>query len=215
MSKRSEKIVELSKFTNLETGEFNDGAFEDMELLYRKGRKYHRLCQRLRTCDRCDGLNMKRVSEVVCGWGDLNADVFFVGQSGHEPGMYSQLPFILGSGLLIDAALRLSGLNRRDCFFSNAVHCHPERNRASSEEEKENCLPYLFEELDIIQPNVVIALGKDAEQSVDRYMSERECSWKYLHYVHPASLIYGSPESRPNYITKMSLDIDKVLEKEK
>lgn len=144
------------------------------------------------------------------GWGDLNADVFFVGQSCHEFGVYSGLPFILGSGLMIDAALRLSGLNRKDCFISNVVHCHPERNRMSTEEEKESCLPYLFEELDIVQPRVVVALGKDAEQGVKRYMDEREHTWKYLHYSHPASLLYTSPESRPNYVIKLSLDLDKA-----
>ncbi len=211
MSKRSDKLIQLSKFCCLESGELNIDMFSDQELLYIKGRQYHRLCQKLRQCNKCPGLNIKRVTEVVCPWGNLNADIMFVGQSGHEPGMYSQLPFILGSGLLIDAALRLSGLNRRDCFFSNAIQCHPERNRASTEEEKENCLGYLYEVLDIIKPRIVIALGKDAEQSVGKYMSEREYEWKYLKYQHPASLIYSSPEARPNYIVKMSLDLDKIL----
>ncbi|HUX55572.1 MAG TPA: uracil-DNA glycosylase family protein [Bacteroidales bacterium] len=158
-------------------------------------------------------MNIKRVTEACVGWGNLNAGIFFVGQSCHEYGVYSGIPFILGSGLIIDAVLKLNRLNRRDCFISNSVHCHPERNRPSTDEEKENCLLYLFEELDIVQPKVVITLGKDAEQSVKRYMDEREYGWKYLHYVHPASLIYSSPEARPNYIVKMSLDLDKILGK--
>jgi DNA polymerase len=137
----------------------------------------------------------------------------FVGQSLHEPGMYSQIPFILGSGLIIDASLRLSGIERRDCFWTNAVLCHPENNRTSTEEEKENCLPYLFETIDIVQPKIVVALGKDAEAAVTKYMEAREYTFKYLKYLHPASLIYSAPEARPNYIVKMSLDIDKTLRK--
>ena len=86
MSKRSDKIVTLSKFCDLESGSFKDGAFNNMELLYRKGRQYHKLCQRLRECNKCSGLNIKRLTEVVCPWGNLNADIMFVGQSGHEPG---------------------------------------------------------------------------------------------------------------------------------
>lgn len=213
MSVRSEKLIALSKFCNLETGELDKDSFADLDLLYQKGRQYHRLCQRIRYCAKCPGMNIGRVTECCPGWGDLNAEVMFVGQSLHEPGMYSQIPFILGSGLIIDAVLQLSGIERHDCFWTNAVHCHPERNRASTDEEKENCWEYLDEEIDIVQPCIVVALGKDAEQGVKRYMDEREFGWKYLKYQHPASLIYSAPEARPNYIVKMSLDIDKILMK--
>lgn len=215
MSSRSEKLIELSKFCDLESGNFNDDAFTDLDLLYRKGRKHHRLCQQIRRCNLCEGMNIGRVTECCPGWGNLNAGIMFVGQSLHEPGMYSQIPFILGSGLIIDAVLRLSGIPRHDCFWTNVVHCHPERNRTSTEEEKESCLLYLFEELNIVQPRIVVALGKDAEWAVKKYMDEREYGWKYLKYQHPASLIYSSPESRPNYIVKLSLDIDKILRVEK
>jgi len=211
MSERSDKLIQLSKFANLETGEFNKDAFADLDLLYQKGRRFHKLSQRIRNCNLCEGMNIGRVTEACPGWGNLNADVMFVGQSLHEPGMYSQIPFILGSGLIIDAALRLSGIDRYDCFWSNAVHCHPENNRASMDEEKKNCLPYLFEEIDIVQPKVVVAFGRDAEQSVGRYMDAREYGFKYLKYLHPASLIYSAPENKPNYIIRMSLDLDKAL----
>jgi len=215
MSARSDKLEHLSKFCNLETGELDKNSFADLDLLYQKSRQYHRLCQWIRGCDNCLGMNIGRVTEACPGWGNLNADVMFVGQSLHEPGMYSQVPFILGSGLIIDAVLRLSGIDRYDCFWTNVVLCHPERNRASTEEEKSNCWPYLAEMIDIVQPRVVVALGKDAEWGVKRYMDERECGWKYLKYQHPASLLYSSPESRPNWIVKMSLDIDKILSKVK
>ena len=213
MSQRSKKITHLSTFCNLETGDINTDEFADLDLLYNKGRRYHRLCQRIRMCDKCPGMNIGRVTECCPGWGSLNAEVMFVGQSLHEPGMYSQVPFIGGSGLIIDAVLRLSGIDRHDCFWSNAVLCHPERNRASTEEEKENCWPYLAEMIDIVQPCVVVALGKDADWAVKKYMKERECEFKYLKYSHPASLLYSAPEARPNYIVKMSLAIDKILGK--
>lgn len=211
MSVRSEKLIQLSEFCCLETGDINMDAFIHLEMLYQKGRRFHRLSQRIRCCNLCEGMNVGRITEACPGWGNLNASVMFVGQSLHEPGMYSQIPFIGGSGLMIDAALRLSGMDRHDCFWSNAVCCHPERNRASTEEEKENCLIHLFYTLDIVQPQVVVALGKDAEQSVGKYMDAKDYAWKYLKYTHPASLLYSSPESKPNWIVKMSLDLDKAL----
>ena len=211
MSKRSEKLTRLSEFVDLETGDFKSDVFDELELLYTKGRRFHKLAQVIRKCHECPGMNVCRVTEACPGWGNLNADVMIVGQSLHEPGMYSQVPFILGSGLLVDAALSLSGINRQDCFWTNAVLCHPERNRASTEEEKRNCLGYLFTILDIVKPKVVVALGKDAKESVDRCVEEIGCEWKYLRYVHPASLIYSAPEAKPNWIVKMSLDLDKIL----
>lgn len=212
MSLRSKKLIELSKFCDLESGNLNQGAFADLDLLYQKGRQYHRLCQRIRCCDSCPGMNIGRVTESCVGWGNLNADVMFVGQSLHEPGMYSQIPFIGGSGLIIDAALRLSKIDRHDCFWTNAVKCHPERNRASTEEEKESCWEYLAEEIRIVQPRIVVALGKDAKWGTEKYRSDyNDETRKWLSYVHPASLIYSAPEARPNYIVKMSLDIDKIL----
>jgi len=53
MSKRSEKLEHLSKFCNLESGEFNKDAFENLNLLYQKGRRWHRLSQRIRCCNLC------------------------------------------------------------------------------------------------------------------------------------------------------------------
>jgi len=215
MSLRSDKLEHLSKLCCLETGEFVKDSFSDLEVLYQKGKRQHRLAQKIRGCDKCSGMNIGRVSECCPGWGNLNADVMFVGQSLHEPGMYSQIPFVLGSGLMIDAALRLSGIARHDCFWTNVVLCHPERNRASTEEEKKNCWEYLVEIISIVQPRIVVALGKDAKQGVERYRSgyNNDETRKWLSYTHPASLLYASPEARPNWIVKMSLDLDKILTK--
>jgi uracil-DNA glycosylase family 4 len=211
MSKRSDKITALSEFCDLESGSFYDDAFPELAALFEKGRQYRRLVNAVCNCDKCEGLNVKRLTEAVPGWGNLNAEVMFVGQSLHDLGVYSGIPFILGSGLIVDAALRLSGIKRHDCFWTNAVLCHPERNRPSTDDEKENCLGYLFTQIDIVQPKVVVALGKDAEWAVGRYVKESGCNFTWLKYVHPASLIYSSPESRPNYIVKMSLDLEKAL----
>jgi N6-adenosine-specific RNA methylase IME4 len=57
-----------------------------------------------------------------------------------------------------------------------------------------------------------VALGKDAENSVLECMDVSEFDFKYLKYVHPASLMYSAPEARPNWIVKMSLDLDKALQ---
>ena len=213
MRTRAEKLIELQKYMNLETGTINEDAFEWENDLSEKGLKKKALDEQILKCSRCEGLNIKRLSECACGWGDLNADLFFVGQSLHKAGMQTGLPFIGGSGYMLDAALRLSGLLRKDVFISNTVKCHPPGNRQSTEEEKKNCQIYLWHELDIVRPKLVVALGNDAKatvQDIDFDYLDDDMP-KILCVTHPAKYSYSEPESRYGWILKLSLQIDKVL----
>lgn len=78
--------------------------------------------------------------------------------------MESQIPFTGGSGDLIDAGIQRAGRTKDAVFISNAVHCHPPRNRASHQHEIVNCSPYLHRELEIVRPRLVITLGRDSER---------------------------------------------------
>lgn len=202
---RAQKLIELQKYMNLETGMIDETAFEWENRLCEKGLMKKVLDEQILKCVLCEGLNIKRLSECCCGWGDLNADVFFVGQSLHKAGMQTNIPFIGGSGYMLDAALRLSGLLRKDVFISNTVKCHPPGNRQSTETEKQNCLLFLRVELSIVEPKLIVALGNDAKEAL------AEMDVKALCMVHPAKYIYSEPEARVNWIVKLSLQMDKVL----
>jgi DNA polymerase len=209
---RSEKLTALQQYMNLETGRINESSFTWEASLYAKAVKKKSLDAQILKCRKCPGLNIKRLTECACGWGDLNSPIFFIGQSLHKPGVVSGLPFILGSGYMLDAALRLSGLLRKDIFISNTIHCHPERNRASTEEERKNCEPYLWQELDIVQPKLIIALGNDAKAFIDQpRLWTKQVPPKIVKVKHPASFAYSEPEGRYGWIVKMSLELDKVL----
>lgn len=80
--------------------------------------------------------------------------------------MESQIPFTGGSGELIDESIERAGRKKDAIFISNAVHCHPPKNRASREHEIVNCSQYLHRELEIVRPRLVITLGADAERVV-------------------------------------------------
>jgi len=214
MSKRSEKLVILKKYINLETGELYIDKLDYITALYKKACKIKRLNKKIARCKKCDEMNIKMFSDSSPGWGNLNADVFFVGQSLDEYGVYSGIPFILKSNISIDVALQLSGLNRRDVFISNVVHCYPPNNRATTNKEKKNCIGYLKRELDIVQPLMVIGLGTDAKVALDRVKKALpQTIKKVLNVKHPASFMYGSPEDKVGFIVKLSLEIDKTLEK--
>lgn len=115
-------------------------------------------------CRRCDGMNIPGVTASAPGYGCLTSPVALVGQSLCEKCMETQIPFTEGSGDLIDEAIALAGLTKEQVFISNAVHCHPPKNRASHQHEIINCAPFLHRELDIVRPRLVITLGRDAER---------------------------------------------------
>lgn len=212
MKTRKDKLIHLEDFLNLETGEIDKDKFEYENTLYEKSVQMKSLNSKIRRCSLCEGMNIKRYTECVPGWGDLNSPVFFIGQSLHKPGVVSDLPFILGCGYILDAALRLSGLLRKDVFISNVLHGHPVSNRASMEEEKKNCLFYLERELEIVRPKLLVALGNDAKWAVEEMaMSGLSTGVNKVYCIkHPASFMYGSPELRIDWIIKLSLEIDKV-----
>jgi uracil-DNA glycosylase family 4 len=118
------------------------------------------------SCRRCDGMNIGRVTASAPGYGCLTSPVALIRQSLCEECMESQVPFTGGSGALIDAGIKLVGHEKKDVFISNAVHCHPPKNRASHQHEIVNCSPYLNRELEIVRPRLVITLGRDAERVV-------------------------------------------------
>lgn len=204
------KLVQLRAVCDLETGVLDPSAFEDEKLLYEKGRAMKVLATSIRKCTKCDGMNIRKMTEAVSGWGNLNAEVMIVGQSLHGPGMVSGVPFVGGSGVYVLAALYLSRLKRRDCFWSNVVHCHPEKNRASTEEEKTNCLSFLKTEIKIIQPRLIVALGNDAKDVL--LHGSIDGNWDLYAVKHPAALMRGAPpEQRVDWIVKLSLAIDKTI----
>lgn len=96
----------------------------------------------------------------------MTSPVALVGQSLCEKCMETQIPFTGGSGDLIDDSIKRAGYGKRDLFISNAVHCHPPKNRASHQHELVNCSPFLHRELEIVRPRLVITLGRDAERVV-------------------------------------------------
>lgn len=198
---------------NLETGELYEDLFTWEKNLYEKAIRKKSLDRRIKKCKLCPGLNIPRFTESAPGWGNLNADIFFIGQSLHKPGVASGLPFILGSGYLVDAALHLSGLTRNDVFISNVVHCHPADNRSSLDAEKKNCEAYLETEMSIVRPKLYVALGNDAKQFFSNHLPRDA---KILYMKHPAALIHdgGDPKDKYSWIVKLSMQIDKVLKGE-
>jgi DNA polymerase len=135
----------------------------------------------IRACRRCEGMNEKGITQAAPGWGALDSPVAIVGQSLCEQCMKPQEPFYEGSGSLLDASYELADCKKSDLFITNAVHCHPPGNRESYVHEIANCSPYLYRELEIVRPRLVIGLGEDAKRVLlFLYPTAREALWPFV-----------------------------------
>lgn len=132
---------------------------------YSRMRRKAELDNQIRYCNRCPGLNEE--GTLACpGFGNVLSPFFLLGQSLCDQCQYTQVPFTRASGDLIDWALLQAGLDKTQVFTTNVVHCHPPGNRPSTEEEIINCSGYLFHELMVVQPKVIICFGRDAEEAI-------------------------------------------------
>lgn len=167
----------------------------------------------IRACRRCEGMNIKGVTQAAPGWGNLDSPVAIVGQSLCEQCMEPQEPFYEGSGSLLNTSFEQAGCEKADIFVTNAVHCHPPDNRKSYNHEIVNCSAYLYRELEIVRPRLVIGLGADAARVLSFfYPTARKVEWPFsapknlrskivpcLHFVdHPS---YVKRQHKPSLET--------------
>ncbi|WP_128477077.1 uracil-DNA glycosylase [Halorussus pelagicus] len=110
-------------------------------------------------CTRCPALVDSR-SQIVNGTGPADADLLFVGEGPGEQEDQQGEPFVGRSGTILDDKLRDRGLAREDVRITNCVRCRPPENRDPTSEELANCWPYLESEIEQIDPEVIITLGK-------------------------------------------------------
>ncbi len=101
-------------------------------------------------------------TKVVFGAGDANADLMFVGEAPGADEDRQGLPFVGRAGGLLGELLEGIGLSRQEVFIANVLKCRPPGNRDPQPLEIETCRPYLFSQVELIQPRVVATLGNFA-----------------------------------------------------
>jgi DNA polymerase len=114
-------------------------------------------------------MNVKNQTQSAPGFGSVRSPVVIVGQSLCEPCMAKQEPFLGGSGELLDASFERADIPKKSLYITNVVHCHPRDNVKSQREWIRNCTPYLHEELQIVQPKLIIGLGRDAQVALRNF----------------------------------------------
>lgn len=119
----------------------------------------NQLAQEIINRDVCPDLR-EQASQLVMGGGNPDADIVFIGEA---PGKNEDLqgkPFVGAAGKFLDVMLDTAGMDRSDVYITNIVKYRPPNNRDPLPEEKAAFLPYLVRQLEIINPKVVITLGR-------------------------------------------------------
>ncbi len=147
-------------------------------------------------CTRCK-LHKTR-NKIVFGDGSPKADLVFIGEGPGADEDAQGLPFVGRAGKLLTQMIEAMGLGRGDVYICNVVKCRPPENRQPEKDEVTACSPFLFRQLDVLKPKVIVCLGSTAAQTLlqtNRGISHFRGEWldfrgyKMLATYHPAYLL--------------------------
>ena len=119
-------------------------------------------------CTRCKLHTLGR-KQVVFGVGNPEADLMFVGEAPGADEDIQGIPFVGRAGqLLTDIIEKGLKIPRSDVYIANVIKCRPPQNRNPEPDEVATCEPFLFQQIDVIKPKVIVALGKFGAQTLLR-----------------------------------------------
>lgn len=150
-------------------------------------------------CAACQACPLGRTrTKSVFGVGPVKTAVMFVGEG---PGQQEDLtgePFVGAAGKLLDDMLSIIDLGRDNCYIANIVKCRPPGNRDPMPQEQDACIGYLTEQIRLIQPRIIVCLGRIAAQrliSPDYRITRMHGTWSekngiwYTALYHPSALL--------------------------
>ena len=121
---------------------------------------WQRLEKQVSACTRC-ALHECR-TQTVFGTGNQNADWMIIGEAPGADEDKQGEPFVGRAGLLLNEMLFAAGYQRADVFIANILKCRPPANRDPSADEISRCQPYLQQQIELIQPKLILAVGRVA-----------------------------------------------------
>ncbi len=158
----------------------------------RRQKALDELNQQVQVCEKCS--LAKSRTKTVFGQGDPAARLVFVGEAPGRDEDQQGVAFIGRAGQLLTKMIDAMGLTRDEVFICNILKCRPPNNRDPAPDEISACWPYLNEQLRIIQPEVIVALGKPATQTLlqtKEGITKIRGTW-YEYYISGSPLI-GEP----------------------
>lgn len=163
-------------------------------------------------------------TQVVPGEGPASAEIMFIGEGPGKKEDKLGRPFVGAAGKFLDEMLSIINLKREDVYIANVVKCRPPGNRDPLPQEAAACWPWLLEQIKIIQPKLIVTLGR---HSMERFLPGQRISQvhgkamrreiddigKQVFYTlyHPAAALYNG--SMREILIKDFRRIPKIIEK--
>ena len=143
--------IELTPTQSRESHNVDDLDWNDLET-------------KVQECKVCD-LHVTRTNAVF-GAGDQNADWMLVGEAPGADEDKQGEPFVGPAGQLLTAMLQAMGLQRKQVYITNILKCHLPENRDPHDDELQCCQPYLRRQIELVQPKIILAIGRVAAQNL-------------------------------------------------
>ncbi|HUA69196.1 MAG TPA: uracil-DNA glycosylase family protein [Candidatus Saccharimonadales bacterium] len=184
------------------------------------------LRERALVCVRCPHLAASRKT-VVFGVGSIDAQLMFVGEAPGADEDEQGEPFVGKAGQLLTKIIQATGLQRADVYIGNILKCRPDTpgqtagNRKPTTDEMATCIPYLHEQIDLIRPKVLVALGATAVEGLlgkTVGITKLRGTWKTYRGIplmptyHPAYLLRNQAMSEKRKVWEDMLAVMEKLE---
>lgn len=177
------------------------------------------------SCETCTDCGLcKTRTNVVFGVGNEKSEVLFIGEGPGEQEDLKGEPFVGRAGKLLDTMLELIYLDRSKIYIANIVKCRPPKNRDPEPEEKVECEKWLKEQIRLIDPKIIVCLGRIAATYfiADDFKISRDhgrffdiCGRRIMALYHPAALL-RDPRRRPETFSDLKTlkaEIDRICER--
>jgi uracil-DNA glycosylase family 4 len=197
-----------------------DALFESHESSPNKSDLLGAIEARVSACQKCPHLASSR-TQTVFGVGNPDADVMFIGEAPGADEDAQGEPFVGRAGQLLTRIIETMGFRRQEVYIANILKCRPDMprssgNRAPTPVEMQTCRPYLMEQINIIQPKILIALGAVAvEGLLGTRGTMRELRGRWHSYngtplmitYHPAYLLRNQSPSEKRKVWEDMLQV--------
>jgi DNA polymerase len=184
------------------------------------------LRERALACVKCAHLASSR-KNVAFGVGSIDAQLMFVGEAPGADEDEQGEPFVGKAGQLLTKIIQATGLSRADVYIANILKCRPDTpgqsagNRKPTSDEMATCIPYLHEQIDLIRPKVIVALGATAVEGLlgkTLGITKLRGTWKtyrgtpLMPTYHPAYLLRNQAMSEKRKVWEDMLAVMEKLE---
>ena len=187
-----------------------------------KQSQLNELNKKMLACQKC--VLRATCHQVVPGEGSAKAEIMFIGEGPGKKEDELGRPFVGAAGKFLDEMLSIIKLKRDQVYIANVVKCRPPQNRDPLHEEATACWPWLLEQIKIIEPKLIVTLGR---HSMERFLPNQKISQMHGTLViktipeigrlnfytlyHPAAALYNG--SMRETLIKDFKKIPRVLEK--